>query len=238
MDSLRKEFIKTFHGLCGCHSSHAVWNDFIVLAARSFVFLGNGSHDNMVVTPGCDFNDAELDRVCKLIKLMGTAFEENPAQDFLGSVQGELSLLNKSAKQFYTPFSVAQMMSDMLLQSLDQEIQQKGWISVLDPACGAGSLLIAFADFCRRQGINYRDTVLFVAQDVDFIAAMSCLIQLNLIGCAGYVAFGNSLSNPITSSGSVLLPLQKDDSPKIFSLLHYNHSPWLERRLFAGPTNK
>lgn len=237
MDSFRKEFIKIFHGLCGRHSAYAVWNDFIVLAARSLVLLGNGSHDQMFTTC-CKFGDAELDCVCKLIELMGTALEENPAQDFLGSVQSELALLNKSTNQFYTPFSVAQMMSDMLLQSLDQEIQQNGWISVLDPACGAGSLLIAFADFCRRQGINYQDTVLFVAQDVDFIAAMSCLIQLNLIGCAGYVALGNSLSNPVTGGGSVLLPLQTDNSPKIFNLLHYNHSPWLERRLFADPTNK
>ena len=47
-------------------------------------------------------------------------------------------------------------------------IEKQGWISVSDPACGAGALLIAFANECRRQHINYQTSVLFVAQDIDF----------------------------------------------------------------------
>ena len=61
--------------------------------------------------------------------------------------------------------------------------QKQGWISVSDPACGAGALLIAFANECRRQHINYQTSVLFVAQDIDFLAGCMCYIQLSLLGC-------------------------------------------------------
>jgi len=40
-------------------------------------------------------------------------------------------------------------------ESLAAEIDQKGYISVNDPYCGAGAMLIAFADYCVDQGIHY-----------------------------------------------------------------------------------
>lgn len=47
-------------------------------------------------------------------------------------------------------------------------IEKQGWVSVNDPSCGAGALLLAFANECRRQHINYQTSVLFVAQDHRF----------------------------------------------------------------------
>jgi hypothetical protein len=69
---------------------------------------------------------------------------------------------------------------------------------VNDSCCGAGALLIAFANEAKRQGINYQQSIEFVAQDIDFTAAMMCYIQLSLIGCAGYVIVGNTLTTPPT----------------------------------------
>lgn len=40
--------------------------------------------------------------------------------------------------------------------------------------------------------------MLFVAQDIDFLAGMMCYIQLSLIGCPGYVVIDDSISSPIT----------------------------------------
>ena len=33
----------------------------------------------------------------------------------------------------------------------------------------------------------------FVAQDIDLTVALTCYVQLTLLGCAGYVIVGNSL---------------------------------------------
>lgn len=60
----------------------------------------------------------------------------------------------------------------------------------------AGATLIAFANECRRQGVNYQTSVLFAAQDIDYIVGMMCYLQLSLIGAAGYVEITNSLTKP------------------------------------------
>jgi len=55
--------------------------------------------------------------------------------------------------------------------------------------------LLAFANTIRDKGINYQEKVFFIAQDIDATAAMSCYIQMSLLGCPGYVMVGNTLSN-------------------------------------------
>ena len=72
-------------------------------------------------------------------------------------------------------------------------------MSVADPACGAGALLIAFANLCRRKNICYHDKVLFVAQDIDLTVGLMCYIQLSFLGCAGYVVIGNTITEPSTA---------------------------------------
>ncbi|MCC2817230.1 SAM-dependent methyltransferase [Lachnoclostridium pacaense] len=69
-------------------------------------------------------------------------------------------------------------------------------MSVSDPACGAGALLIAFANSAREHGFNYQEKVLFVAQDIDATAAKMCYIQLSLLGCSACVIIGDSLVKP------------------------------------------
>ena len=71
------------------------------------------------------------------------------------------------------------------------QIEKKGHISVNDPACGAGAMLIAFANVAKKHGINYQKQVLFIAQDIDRTAAMMCYIQLSLLGCPAIVAVGD-----------------------------------------------
>lgn len=65
-----------------------------------------------------------------------------------------------------------------------------------DAACGAGAMLIAFANVAKKHGINYQKQVLFIAQDIDRTAAMMCYIQLSLLGCPAIVAVGDSLAKP------------------------------------------
>ena len=65
-----------------------------------------------------------------------------------------------------------------------------------DPACGAGALLIAFANSARAHGVNYQEKVLFVAQDIDATAAKMCYIQLTLLGCSACIIIGDSLVKP------------------------------------------
>ena len=58
---------------------------------------------------------------------------------------------------------------------------------------------MAFANACTRQEINYQTSVLFTAQDIDYIVGLMCYLQLSLMGCAGYVVIGDTLRHPSTA---------------------------------------
>ena len=106
-------------------------------------------------------------------------------------------------------------------------------MAVNDPACGAGALLIAFANECRRPGndINFQTSVLFVAQDIDFLAGMMCYIQLSLMGCPGYVVIDDSISHPITGiDPRGLIPR---DGPNVWYTPMYFRDVWHWRRLWV-----
>jgi hypothetical protein len=76
------------------------------------------------------------------------------------------------------------------------QVEEMGFVGVNDPACGAGALLLSFANECRRKDFNFQHCCLFVAQDIDVLAGMMCYIQLSLMGCAGHVIIDDTLSRP------------------------------------------
>ena len=94
-------------------------------------------------------------------------------------------------------------------ENIQEEIKEKGYISVYDPCCGAGALLIAYANALREKEINFQQTALFIGQDIDKIVGMMCYIQLSLLGCAGYIVIANTLTNPIC--GDILSPIEKEE---------------------------
>ncbi len=118
-------------------------------------------------------------------------------------------------------------------EDLKRKIEGQGWVSVNDPACGAGALLVAFANECRRPGndINYQTSVLFVAQDIDLVAGCMCYIQLSLLGCPGYVVIGDTLLHPSTSiDARGLIPVPGEN---VWYTPFYFRDVWHYRRLIA-----
>ena len=124
-------------------------------------------------------------------------------------------------------------MSGITFGYVKEQITKQGWISVSDPACGAGALLIAFANECRCPGndINYQTSVLFVAQDIDFLAGCMCYIQMSRLGCPGYVVIGDSIVSPCTSYDCQgLIP---KDGPNIWYTPMYYRDIWQMRRCIS-----
>lgn len=145
------------------------------------------------------YSKRELAAFSEMLAEIVMDMERNPDQDFLGELFMALDLGNEWKGQFFTPYDVCRMMVSMTYgPDMQHRVDRDGWISVNDPACGAGALLIAFANECQRRGINYQTSVLFVAQDVDFLAGCMCYIQLSLMGCPGYVVIDNTLTHPST----------------------------------------
>ena len=157
------------------------------------------------------------------------ALEEDPEQDFLGSIFMSLNLGNEHNGQIFTPYHVCKLMAEVTMDNTVQKVEQDGYISINDPCCDAGATLIAAIHAARKQlektNLNYQNHLLVVAQDIDETVALMCYIQLSLLGVAGYVKVGNSLTEPMTDN---------DDKENYWFTPMYFSNVWVLRRIFGG----
>ena len=229
----QKEIIKLFDGLQGSHNMWQLWSDFVVMMACTISNAVDHSHreerEKMYMTIASGYKEREITVFANIFALLVEAYERDTDQDLLGELYMALGLGNDHNGQFFTPYDVCRCMAEMNWGNASDQIEEKGWISVNDPAVGAGALLIAFANTCRRNNVNYQQSVLFVAQEIDFTTACMCYIQLSLLGCPGYVYVGNTITDPCTSiDGRALIPAKPGNC---WFMPMYFHNTWGIRRM-------
>lgn len=234
----QKSIINQIERLNGKYSMWDIWQDFIVMFAISIANVFEGPYkadrEKEYLSRAKKYSEAEMAVFSNMLSEVVLEMERNPDQDFLGDLFMALNLSNEWKGQFFTPYSVCRMMAKTTCgSSLKQRVEERGWVSVNDPACGAGALLIAFANECRHPGndVNYQTSVLFVAQDIDFLAGCMCYIQLSLLGCPGYVVIDDSITRPATCvDRRGLMPVE---GPNVWYTPMYHRDVWHWRRLFA-----
>ena len=80
------------------------------------------------------------------------AMEDRP-QDILGATFHALELHNKAKGQFFTPYTVCQLMARMLAGSQEDmraSIEKRGFMLAMEPAAGSGAMIVAAVDIDRR----------------------------------------------------------------------------------------
>lgn len=229
----KKEFLRVFNQLTNRHRSWDVWRDFIVMYACALSNPVDKQHyderEALYLRTIKKYNKQEQPLFSELAAHTVMALEENPEQDFLGSIYMSLNLGNQHNGQFFTPYHVCELMAEVTMQDAVLKIEEEGYITINDPCCGAGATLIAGVHAAKKRleksGYNYQNCVLVVAQDIDMTVALMCYIQLSLLGVAGYVKVGNSLTDPITSN---------DSKENYWYTPMYFFPVWSMRRLFGG----
>ncbi|MDE7247811.1 MAG: N-6 DNA methylase [Lachnospiraceae bacterium] len=198
----KKEFCALMDRFAFRYSKWQIWNDFLSLSAISLANVmpvpEKEEREKLYFSIIGSYQKEDQEVFPKMLELVVLALEENPEQDFLGSLYHHLGLHQEQKGQFFTPYHICHFMSELQFagDEKEEQLKEKGYISVNDPACGAGAMLIAFANVAKKHGINYQKQVLFVAQDIDRTAAMMCYIQLSLLGCPAIVIIGDSLAKP------------------------------------------
>lgn len=199
----QKEVVRMFESFSNRgHSRWNVWSDWITMSAIAVSNAVDKKHfderEKRYLEIVGRYTKQELETFADMFAALVMALEDDPNQDFLGELYMCLELSNDHAGQFFTPYHVCELMSKVTTpkKEFQEKIEDRGWVSVNDPTCGAGALLVAFANQCKREGINYQRDVLFVAQDIDYIVGMMCYLQMSLLGMPGYVVIGNTLTDP------------------------------------------
>lgn len=195
----RAEFLRVFERTARHHGRWQVFHDFVTLAASELDMARVCTAENrarMAALCGT-YSPAEQAALQQLFCLMTDALSGG-FQDFLGSVFMELELGNDRGGQFFTPWSVSRMMAGLLVPGLKETLAREPFVSVTEPACGAGGLMIAYAAALAEAGFNPATQLLVSCTDIDAVAADMAFIQLSLPGMAARVDTGNTLAGSVT----------------------------------------
>jgi len=79
---------------------------------------------------------------------------ETSGGDFLGVIYGVCEFGNSRQGQFFTPYNVSMMMAKMTFTGVKDRIQEQGYITVNEPACGSGGMLVAVRQAMIEEGCN------------------------------------------------------------------------------------
>lgn len=229
----RTAFAKKLRGLSGRFHTWEVWSDFVTMYAIAISNAFDKSHydarEAMYLKIISKYDEKERMVFPELVADVSNALESDPEQDFLGSVYMELELGNHWIGQFFTPYSICKCMAGITANNAVERIERDGYITINDCACGAGATLIAAVNqidielYRAKSPLHWQDHVLVTAQDIDFTTGMMCYIQLSLLGCAGYVKIGNTLTDPIHTG---------DDLSNYWFMPGYFRDVWHYRRIF------
>lgn len=139
------------------------------------------------------YRDKEPIRVYpKLLAIAAEAIHQGC--DFLGSVATEMEVLNAQIGQFFTPYEVARMMAMMSLHDAAALIAEKGFLTLQEPASGAGGMVLAAAQTLQDSGFDPGLHMLVNAIDLSPLCFHMTYLQLTLRGIPAFVEHGNTLS--------------------------------------------
>lgn len=116
-------------------------------------------------------------------------------QEFFGAVASRLELLDTAQNsQFFTPNNVSKMMADMIIEDPGPLIEEHGFITVSEPACGAGGMILAVADVLEKRGFDPSVHMLVQATDISPLCYHMTYVQLTLRGIPAAVIRTNTLT--------------------------------------------
>lgn len=195
----RKNLIRLLNANSHRHHLWDVFADFCEMGALAFsnsVDLAQyEEREKRYLSIVKKYEPSEVQRFSQMLAELTMAMEYGP-DDVLGKVFGELDLGNSARGQFFTPYEVCTLMARQLVgdgADLRATIEDRGFIRVSEPACGAGAMVIAMADVLHADGINYQQSLHVCAQDIDSRAVHMAYLQFSLLNIPAVIILGNTL---------------------------------------------
>lgn len=191
----RAAFLRSFKQLAPEKHRFDVWRDFITMAACA---LHNGLHKDeareaeyLEIIGRYQSDDQQM--FPQLLAHVVTMLDAEP-RDILGPLYMELEIANKDAGQFFTPPELSEMMARLTFNEELDKLDTQPFITVHEPACGAGGMILALVKVMIEAGHNPTEKLWVQCIDVDRLAALMCYIQLTLWNVPADVIVGNTLS--------------------------------------------
>lgn len=192
-----KEFMAKLQSLDRSRSLTIVFKDFLTLCTCSLAqtFYRSDELEQKYLQTIKQYTKEQAEEFSKLLAFLVMALEEK-YQDFLGEVFMRLNLGNSSIGQYETPYTVSKFMAEINFSEFEisQKIANNHLITLSEPCCGSGGMIIAFAETMKEHNFNYQKHLYVEAIDIDEISFMMAYLQLTLLGIPAKVIQGNTLT--------------------------------------------
>ena len=106
----------------------------------------------------------------------------------------QLNLGNARTGQFFTPYHISQMMAEITFVDGKENIENKEIITLSEPCCGSGGMVIAYAETMKKYDINFQERLFVEAIDIDELCFQMAYLQLSLYGIPARVLLGDTIA--------------------------------------------
>ncbi len=197
LDPFQKEFVSLLRDNARRHRVHEVFRDFCEITAITF---SNSMDRSRYKTREARhlavikrYSRDEVTRFALMLAKLTMSLEAGMS-DCLGQIFMALELGDHWKGQYFTPYEISLLMVRITVVDIEAKLKQEQFVTVNEPAVGAGGMVIALADALQVAGINYQESMHVTAQDIDSTAVHMAYIQLSLLGVPAVVIHGNSLT--------------------------------------------
>lgn len=197
-DMTKERISKEILSIAGRYTPYNIFADWIECCALSIVNTVTAIHgqiwqdrEKQYNTIMQKYNEEERNKFPVLFNILVEELENDP-RDVLGEAFMRGGLGSDEGGQFFTPFSISRMMSEISVSA--PKDGEKIWLN--EPSCGSGGSVIAAALTLKDMGVNFQKCMKVVAQDLDWRCVYMCYVQLSLMGIDAICVQGDTLMDP------------------------------------------
>ena len=195
-----KQFVKMVESLGGAGKRRGLRDAFCDFVEFAFQSVSSKPDVGRVEKVLERYEQNEVVRFFEMAVLMNDGLTKAP-RDFLGEVYMNIQInQKKSLGQVFTPYHISRLMVELTMgdeAEVRKAIEEKGFFAVQDPACGAGSMLIAAYETLKNMGVDTSREVYFEGRDIDALCCKMSIIQLTVLGVPARIVHGDTITGEI-----------------------------------------
>jgi type I restriction-modification system DNA methylase subunit len=185
-----RDFRKILERLSHRHDTRRVFEAFTRLTACA---LAAQTREPEYLDEAKRWERPDLDLFVEAFAALVIEMENHPFEDLIGGCYMDFALSSKGQQwngEFHTPKAVCDLMAQMTLSALES-LPAEGPITVCEPACGAGAMILSLAGACPPE---VRRRLRVTAIDINRTACDMAFINTTLWGVPTRIIHGNALS--------------------------------------------
>jgi hypothetical protein len=172
------------------HDARRVFDSFMRLAACA---LAAQTREAEYLEEAQRWEKPDLDLFAEALGALVLEMESRPFEDIIGACYMEFVLSQKGQQwngEFHTPKPICDLMARLTIGDI-ASLPAEGPITVCEPACGAGAMILSFAEACPPVT---RRRLRVTAIDISRTACDMAFINTTLSGNPTRIIHGNPLS--------------------------------------------